>query len=78
MAGLHPRDTNTRKDGLAVESASIDDLSAEARTAADEEHDLTFIDAVKAYPTAVAWALFFSLGVIMAVGTGVLYGTVLC
>ncbi|KAK5321538.1 hypothetical protein LTR70_004093 [Exophiala xenobiotica] len=63
----HPvEDTSTRKDGLAVDSASIDDLNAEARMAADKEHNLTFIEAVKSYPTAVAWALFFSLGVIMA------------
>ena len=60
-------ETNISKDGLAVEAASIDDLNAEARVAADKEHNLTFIEAIKSYPTAVAWALFFSLGVIMAV-----------
>lgn len=59
--------TNMAKDGLAVEAASIDDLNAEARVAAEKEHSLTFLEGVKGYPTAVAWALFFSLGVIMAV-----------
>lgn len=70
MTASHPvEDTSTRKDGLAVKSTSIDDLNAEARMAADKEHNLTFVEAVKSYPTAVAWALFFSLGVIMAVRT---------
>ena len=60
-------DSSTPKGGLAIEATSIDDLNAEARIAADMEHNLTFIEAVRTYPTAVAWAIFFSLGVIMAV-----------
>ena len=68
MATSDPEgDHGNSKDALAVEARSIDDLNAEARVAADKEHNLTFIEAVKSYPAAVAWALFFSLGVIMAV-----------
>lgn len=55
------------KNGLAVDATSVDDLNAEARIAADKEHNLTFVEAIKTYPTAVAWSVFFSLGVIMAV-----------
>lgn len=63
---MEATDTSS-KDGLAIGAASIDDINAEARVAADNEHNLTFIEAIKTYPSAVAWALFFSLGVIMAV-----------
>lgn len=55
------------KDGLTVDAEQIDDLNAVARIAADKEHNLTFFEAIQTYPSAVAWALFFSLGVIMAV-----------
>lgn len=36
-----------------------------ARIANSQEHNLTFLEALKLYPTAVGWSLFFSLGVIM-------------
>lgn len=56
-----------QKDGSAVDTASLEDNHAEARIAADREHNLTFRQAIQTYPTAVGWSLFFSLGVIMAV-----------
>lgn len=34
----------------------------EARQATDQEHNLSFLEALKLYPTAVGWSLFFSLG----------------
>ena len=37
----------------------------EARQAAEIEHNLSFLDALKLYPTAVGWSVFFSLGIIM-------------
>ena len=37
----------------------------EARQATAHEHSLTFIEAIKLYPTAVGWSVFFSLGIIM-------------
>lgn len=63
----HMNSTTKLQNGHTV-VALPDDQSAQARTAADREHNLTFLEAVKSYPSAVAWAFFFSLGVIMAVG----------
>ncbi len=37
----------------------------EAREATAREHQLTFFEAVKLYPTAIAWSVFFSMGIIM-------------
>ena len=60
------QDIEDRKDpaGL-IATASIDDIQTEARIAADEEHGHSFLKALKLYPAAVGWSLFFSLGVIM-------------
>lgn len=65
------KDIEDRKDpaGL-IATASIDDINSEARTATDEEHEHSFFQAVKLYPAAVGWSLFFSLGVIMLVSHG--------
>ncbi|KIV88862.1 hypothetical protein, variant 1 [Exophiala mesophila] len=60
------KDIEDRKDPAAlIATASIDDINAEARVAADEEHGHTFFEAARLYPTAIGWSLFFSLGVIM-------------
>ncbi|KAK3679030.1 hypothetical protein LTR78_001483 [Recurvomyces mirabilis] len=37
----------------------------EVRQATEHEHDMSFFEAVKLYPTAVFWSFFFSLGIIM-------------
>ncbi|KAF2163828.1 hypothetical protein M409DRAFT_68371 [Zasmidium cellare ATCC 36951] len=37
----------------------------DARVASEQEHNLSFLEALKLYPTAVGWSLFFSLGIIM-------------
>lgn len=34
----------------------------EARQAAENEHNLSLRDALKLYPTAIGWSIFFSLG----------------
>lgn len=34
----------------------------ESRQATEQEHNLSFLEALKLYPTAVGWSLFFSLG----------------
>ena len=39
--------------------------SSEARHATEVEHQMTFFEAVKLYPGAVGWSIFFSLGIIM-------------
>lgn len=40
-------------------------IGEEARVAMELEHQQTFFEAVKLYPGAVGWSIFFSLGVIM-------------
>lgn len=35
----------------------------EARQGTDHEHNLSLFDALKLYPTAVGWSIYFSLGV---------------
>jgi len=40
-------------------------IGNEARLATEIEHQMTFIQAVKIYPKAMGWSVFFSLGVIM-------------
>jgi hypothetical protein len=37
----------------------------EVREAIEIEHTLTFWDALKSYPKAIGWSMYFSLGVIM-------------
>ncbi|KAK5465268.1 hypothetical protein LTS15_001831 [Exophiala xenobiotica] len=56
---------NSKDPAGLIATASIDDIQAEARIAADEEHGRGFWEAAKLYPSAVFWSLFFSLGVIM-------------
>lgn len=65
--------------GASIED-SIDDADAlkskimvgaiagrEVQQATSDEHNMTFLQAVKLYPKAVAWSMFFSLGIIMTV-----------
>ncbi|KAJ9636654.1 hypothetical protein H2204_005254 [Knufia peltigerae] len=56
---------NTKDPAGLIATASIDDIRAEARIAADEEHGRGFWQSARLYPSAVFWSLFFSLGVIM-------------
>lgn len=37
----------------------------EVRLATEQEHALSFRDAVRLYPAAIGWSMFFSLGIIM-------------
>ena len=37
----------------------------EVREATAEEHNLTFLQALKLYPKAIGWSMFFSMGIIM-------------
>ncbi|KAK1818465.1 hypothetical protein LTR12_007145 [Friedmanniomyces endolithicus] len=37
----------------------------EARQATENEHNLSFRDAVRLYPASIGWSVFFSLGIIM-------------
>ena len=43
----------------------------DAQQAAADEHNLTFGQALRLYPKAIAWSMFFSMGIIMtAFGDG--------
>jgi len=44
-------------------AAALQDEAVRQRTA--EEHQMTFLEAVKLYPTAIGWSVFFSMGIIM-------------
>jgi hypothetical protein len=68
MASLDPdhKDIEVAKDDAAmIAAAPIEEINSEARKAFEAEHALRFSEAIKLYPAAVGWALFFSLGVIM-------------
>ncbi|SMR44099.1 unnamed protein product [Zymoseptoria tritici ST99CH_3D1] len=49
------------KDDMVIGIIAGDDV----RQAIQNEHDLSFVEALRLYPTAVGWSVFFSLGVIM-------------
>ncbi|KAH9836017.1 general alpha-glucoside permease-like [Teratosphaeria destructans] len=53
--------TNTLKGDVIIGTVGGED----ARAAVESEHNLTFLDALKLYPTAIGWSVFFSLGIIM-------------
>lgn len=55
--------TMTDKDVEVQLSKPI--IEADAKAATEKEHELDIRTAVKLYPKAVAWSIFFSLGVIM-------------
>nr|OQO16196.1 hypothetical protein B0A51_13318 [Rachicladosporium sp. CCFEE 5018] len=55
---------NTERDAkskIVIGSIGGDD----ARLATDREHEMPFLEAIRLYPTAIGWSIFFSLGVIM-------------
>lgn len=41
------------------------EIGDDARQATEVEHQMTFFEAVRLYPGAVGWSIFFSLGIIM-------------
>jgi SP family general alpha glucoside:H+ symporter-like MFS transporter len=56
----------TGKDGDApIEVRKLSIAAEEVRDAIEVEHALTFWEAVKLYPKAIGWSMYFSLGVIM-------------
>ena len=66
MSSLDHKDIEVAKDDAAmIAAAPLEEINNEARKAFEAEHAMSFFDAVKLYPAAVGWALFFSLGVIM-------------
>lgn len=57
------RGDETLKGGLVIGAIA----GEEARQAIEQEHNMSFTEALKLYPTAVGWSVFFSLGIIMTV-----------
>src|SRR6187402_3150906 len=53
------RAVSPTKDG------SILEIGLESRHAMETEHRMGFFEGLKLYPSAVAWSMFFSLGIIM-------------
>jgi len=53
-----------REDFSKVGNVTIGAIAGdEARQATEREHSLSLVEAVKLYPTAVGWSIYFSLGV---------------
>jgi MFS transporter, SP family, general alpha glucoside:H+ symporter len=48
-----------------IQDVSTKKIGDDARIATEIEHQMTFMQAVKIYPKAMGWSVFFSLGVIM-------------
>lgn len=61
--------TTEKKDAevpFEIRKLSTEQENAEVvREATELEHALTFRDALKCYPKAIGWSMYFSLGVIM-------------
>ena len=57
-------DEEDRSDFAKAGNVTIGAITGdEARLATEREHSLSLLEAVKLYPTAVGWSIYFSLGV---------------
>jgi SP family general alpha glucoside:H+ symporter-like MFS transporter len=55
-----------KEDPVDVYTVSTkQEIAEDVREATELEHKLTFFQAVKLYPKAIGWSMYFSLGVIM-------------
>lgn len=52
-------------ESLSSAAGEHEDSTSAARRAAEQDKQLTFTEALRQYPKAVGWSLYFSLGVIM-------------
>lgn len=50
---------------MPIEVRKLSIAAEEVREAIEVEHALTFWEAVRLYPKAIGWSMYFSLGVIM-------------
>lgn len=60
---LHPEDSVVRKASVAVPNFA--GISAEAKESTELEHNMSFMEAIKLYPKAVAWSVLLSTAIIM-------------
>lgn len=56
---------DSKHEAAIIATASVDDISSEARKAFEAEHALSFRRAAALYPKAIGWSLFFALGIVM-------------
>lgn len=52
-------------DAASPNAVHPEDLAAEAKQAADSEHQMTLLEAIKTYPKAIAWSVLLSSTLIM-------------
>lgn len=57
--------TTTSPDRSSSNEPILNSRNDDAATALQAEKDLRFADALRLYPRAVGWSVFFSIGVIM-------------
>ncbi|KAK4626681.1 Maltose permease MAL31 [Fulvia fulva] len=62
---IDPEEDATTHDVLKGDITIGSIAGDEARQALEHEHNLSFLEALRLYPQAVFWSIFFSLGVIM-------------
>lgn len=61
---MKPQDEERHEDLAKVGGIATDSIaSEEARQGTEREHRLSLLEAVRLYPTAVGWSIYFSLGV---------------
>jgi hypothetical protein len=66
MATSQHAHTAASKDvEMPIEVRKLSIAAEEVREAIEVEHALTFWEAVRLYPKAIGWSMYFSLGVIM-------------
>jgi MFS transporter, SP family, general alpha glucoside:H+ symporter len=66
MNSSSSKDLEDRGDDAAIiATGSVDEIGAKAKIAIEHEHELTFLQAMRLYPKAAGWSIFFSLGIIM-------------
>ncbi|KAF8855921.1 sugar transporter [Acephala macrosclerotiorum] len=63
--GFSIKDVNVETPPKDIAEGVTKEIGGDARQATEIEHQMTFFEAVKLYPGAVGWSIFFSLGIIM-------------
>ena len=58
---VHAQEHETRNNSIYAEKADVSDFKASAIEAENAEHNMTVLQAVRAYPMASFWAFVVSL-----------------
>jgi SP family general alpha glucoside:H+ symporter-like MFS transporter len=62
---IHAQEHEQRNDSIYAEKAAMSDFKASAIEAENAEHNMTVLQAVRAYPMASFWAFVMSCTIIM-------------